>query len=176
MTTLTGGRRSVTSDTRGVPMVDLIDETFVVAAPADVAAALHDPQLWRRLWPGLDLVVFQDRGVQGLRFTVTGELVGTSELWVEAYGDGAIVHYYCRCDVTRRGSDTEPITGTPRRLARTALEQTRRHAIATKAGINALKDRLEAGRAPGTGLPQPPPPAPGPARAASRTAEITPDG
>jgi hypothetical protein len=29
------------------PMVDLIDETFVVAAPADVAAALHDEALWR---------------------------------------------------------------------------------------------------------------------------------
>lgn len=131
-------------------MVDLIDETFVVAAPPRVAAALHDPALWRRLWPGLDLVVFQDRGDHGLRFTVTGELVGTSEFWVEPYADGAVVHYYCRCDVTRRGSATEPVTGSPRRLLRTKLRAMRAHATATKAGLNQLKDELEASRRPGT--------------------------
>ena len=148
-----------------MPMVDLIDETFVVAAPADVAAALHDEALWRELWPGLELVVFQDRAEQGLRFTVTGALVGTSELWVEPYADGAIVHYYCRCDVTRRGSATEPVTGPPRRLARTRLAATRAHALATKAGLNRLKDRLEAGRPPGE-----------PRDSAARSQEVTPNG
>jgi hypothetical protein len=131
-------------------MVDLIDETFVVAEPARVAAALHDPALWRRLWPRLDLVVFQDRGDQGLRFTVTGDLVGTNEFWVEPYADGAVIHYYCRCDVTRRGSATEPVTGSPRRLLRTALRAMREHATTTKAGLNTLKDELEGGRRPGT--------------------------
>jgi hypothetical protein len=132
-----------------MPMVDLIDETFVVADPARIASALHDPARWRELWPGLDLVVFQDRGAQGLRFTVTGELVGTSELWVEPYADGAVVHYYCRCDVTRHGSATEPLTGSARRLQRVSLDARHRHAVATKAGLNRLKDELEAGRAPG---------------------------
>jgi hypothetical protein len=132
-----------------MPMVDLIDETFVVAEPARIAAALHEPALWRRLWPALDLVVFQDRGVQGLRFTVTGELVGTNEFWVEPYADGAIVHYYCRCDVTRRGSTTTPVTGSARQLQRVSLRAMRRHATATKAGLNRLKDTLEGGRPPG---------------------------
>jgi len=131
-------------------MVDLIDETFVVAEPARIAAALHDPALWRRLWPRLDLVVFQDRGDQGLRFTVTGDLVGTNEFWVEPYADGAVIHYYCRCDVTRRGSATEPVTGSPCRLLRTALRAMREHATTTKAGLNTLKDELEGGRRPGT--------------------------
>jgi hypothetical protein len=132
-----------------MPMVDLIDETFVVAEPARIAAALHEPGLWRRLWPGLDLVVFQDRGAQGLRFTVTGELVGTNEFWVEPFADGAIVHYYCRCDLTRHGSATEPATGPARRLLRASLRARHRHAIATKAGLNRLKDELEGGRPPG---------------------------
>lgn len=146
-------------------MVDLIDETFVVAEPARVADALHDPALWRRLWPGLELVVFQDRGEQGLRFTVTGELVGTTEFWVEPAADGAVVHYFCRCDVTRRGSATEVVSGPPQRLARTARRAMHRHATATKAGLNRLKDDLEAGRRPGT------------PRAPSAGAEpITPDG
>ena len=68
-------------------------------------------------------------------------------------------------NVTRRGSATEPVTGPPRRLARTALHATRAHAIATKAGVNRLKDRLEAGRAPGE-----------PRESAARPQEVTPNG
>lgn len=147
-------------------MVDLIDETFVVAEPARVAAALHEPALWRQLWPRLELVIFQDRGADGLRFTVTGELVGTNEFWVEPYADGAVVHYYCRCDVTQRGSATVPVTGSPRRLLRIAQRALHKHALATKAGLNRLKDQLESGRRPGT------PRVPGP----ERNATATPDG
>jgi hypothetical protein len=147
-------------------MVDLIDETFIVAEPARIADALHEPALWRRLWPGLELVIFQDRGRDGLRFTVTGELVGTNEFWVEPYADGAVVHYYCRCDVTRRGSATEPVRGPARQLLRVSLRALRQHAIATKAGLNRLKDELEGGRRPGT------PRVPGP----DQDGSVTPDG
>src|SRR5664280_1545623 len=73
-------------DSDGMPMVDLADETFVVAALADVARRLHDPQLWRRWWPELELTLFQDRGERGLRWTVTGRLVGSSEVWLEPWG------------------------------------------------------------------------------------------
>ena len=132
-------------------MVDLIDETFVVAEPARVAAALHHPGLWRSLFPDLDLTVFMDRGDEGLRFTVTGAMVGSSEFWVQEWGDGAIVHYYLRADLTRRGSDTEAMTGAGRALARRAVRARTAHVHRLKAGINALKDRLEAGRAPGLG-------------------------
>jgi hypothetical protein len=136
-----------------MPLVDVIDETFVVAPPAAVAAAVRDPALWARLWPELETHVFEDRGDEGVRLTITGALVGSNEFWVEPWGDGAIVHYYLRADPTRRGSTTEPVTGDPRRLARRAVRIRDAHCVRVKAGMNALKDRLEDGRTPG--LPRP---------------------
>jgi hypothetical protein len=137
-------------------MVDLIDETFVVAEPTEVAAALAEPGLWRRIWPELDLAVFQDRAEKGIRFSVTGALVGSSEFWVEPWGDGAIVHYYLRADLTRRGSRTDAVTGPPVRLARRAIRERARHAARLKAGLNDVKDVLERGRPPGTARGTPP--------------------
>lgn len=133
-----------------MPMVDVIDETFVVAEPADVAAALKDPELWRRMFPGLELTVFMDRADAGVRCSVTGRLVGSNEFWVEPWGDGAIVHYYLRADITRRGSGTEPITGKPRRLVRRSIRARAHHCALLKEHLNAVKDALEAGRPPGT--------------------------
>jgi len=132
-----------------VPLVDVIDETFVVAPPAAVAAAVKDPAFWRRVFPGLEPHLFEDRGDEGVRLTVTGELVGSNEFWVEPWGDGAIVHYYLRADPTRRGSATEPATG-GRRLLRRAIRLREAHRVRLKAGLNDVKDRLEAGRPPGT--------------------------
>ena len=136
-----------------MPLVDVIDETFVVAPPALVAAAVKEPSFWARVFPGLDLTVFEDRGDEGIRMTVTGELVGSNEFWIEPWGDGAIVHYYLRADPTRRGSDTEPATGPPRRLVRRAIKARTAHCVRLKAGLNEVKDRLERGRAPGTSAP-----------------------
>jgi len=134
-----------------MPMVDLIDETFVVADPAEVAVALHAEALWQRLFPDLELTVFQDRGPDGIRFTVTGALVGSSEFWVEPWGDGAIVHYYLRADLTAPHSDAVPLTAGPRALARRAVRARTRHVRRLKAGLNAVKDDLERGRLPGLG-------------------------
>lgn len=132
--------------------MDLVDEVFVVAEPAVVAAAVHDPALWRRWWPDLELTVFQDRGAAGLRFTVTGAMVGTSELWLEPWGDGVVVHSYLRANPTRRGSATEPRKLGPWRARREA----RRRALAVKSAVNALKDELERGRVPGEPREAPP--------------------
>lgn len=125
-----------------MPAVDLIDETFVVAAPEVVAAAVRDPRRLREWWPDLDLTVFQDRGVDGVRWTVTGALVGTAELWLEPFGDGTIVHVFLRCDPTRRGSPTEVAAVDPRgrlRLLRDRAWQVKRWSWR-------LKDELEGGR------------------------------
>jgi hypothetical protein len=134
-----------------MPMVDLVDETFVVATPADLASRLHDPRLWRHWWPELNLTVFQDRGTRGIRWTVTGALVGSSEVWLEPWGDGVVVHYYLRADLTASGSATEPRPGRPARLARAARAVSRRHSAGVKRCLNALKDELEDGREAGTG-------------------------
>lgn len=131
-----------------MPLVDLVDETFVVADPLEVAAAAHDPGRWRRWWPDLELTVFMDRGVAGLRWSVTGALVGSSELWLEPFGDGVVVHYYLRADPVGRAD------GSPRLADRVR----RRHALAWKRSVNALKDELEGDRHPGDPrLVKPPP-------------------
>lgn len=135
------------AQTARMASVDLVNETFIVAAPAAVAASIHDPELWRRWWPDLELTVFADRGAAGLRWTVTGALVGSAELWLEPWGDGVIVHHYLRADPTRPGSPTEP-----QHLRRRRLDRLRRtQAVRSKGHILALKDELEAGRATGTG-------------------------
>ncbi|WP_206443302.1 polyketide cyclase / dehydrase and lipid transport [Candidatus Protofrankia californiensis] len=135
--------------------IDLIDEVFLAADPAVVSAAVHEPALWRALWPDLDLSVFQDRDTAGLRFTVTGALVGTSEIWLEPWGDGVVVHVFLRADATRRGQPAQVHQLRPRVAARWA----KRRSLHTKRQLNALKDVLEAGREPGEPAAQPARPA-----------------
>lgn len=128
-----------------MPAVDLIDETFVVAPPATVAALVRDRRRWRTWWPDLTLSVFQDRGEAGVRWSITGALVGSMEVWLEAWADGVIVHYYLRADPTVPGSRTQMLAVPARRAA----AETRRRALRAKAIFWRLKDDLEGGRQPG---------------------------
>jgi hypothetical protein len=123
----------------GVARLDLIDESFLVAAPAEVARVVRDPNRWQQWWPDLDLCVFQDRGEQGVRWNVRGALAGSMEVWLEPYGDGVIVHYYLRCDPPA-GRTLPP---------RAAVRELRRRALRAKQVFWALKDELEGGRSPG---------------------------
>lgn len=131
--------------------IDVVDELFVVAAPEAVAAQFAGPQRWRQLWPDLALEVVTDRGARGLRWTATGALVGSMEVWLEPVLDGTVIHYYLRAELPagRRAGRG--------RLAR----ETRARQLAAKAVAFAIKDRLEDGRAPGEGAA---PPAPASAR------------
>jgi hypothetical protein len=128
-----------------VPTIDLIDETYLVAAPAEVAAAVHEPARTAAWWPDLELTVFQDRGVDGVRWTATGALVGTAEIWLQPFADGTLLHVFLRCDATRRGSATEPATLSGRRALRVA----RARAWEIKQWSWALKRELEGDRAAG---------------------------
>lgn len=118
-------------------LLDLVDETFVVADPARVSQLIHDPAAWARWWPDLTLEVFEDRGSAGLRWNVTGALVGSAEFWLEEWGDGVLVHYYLRADPAGR-----------RRLGKEAGLRALR---ARKVG-NEIKDSLEGRRVPGSPL------------------------
>jgi hypothetical protein len=126
--------------------VDLVDETFVVAAPEVVADVVHDPARWRTWWPDLDLTVFMDRGAAGIRWSVTGALSGSTELWLEPVGDGVVVHYFLRAG---DGPSAPGGAGAARRSQRAADRMRRRRSVAWKRCVNALKDELEAGRPPG---------------------------
>jgi hypothetical protein len=136
-TTLSGGILTV------VAQIDLIEETFVAADPVLVAAAVHEPRFTAELWPDLRLAVFMDRRNEGIRWTATGALTGSCEVWLEAYGDGVLVHTYLRCDV----ADAAGAVVTP--SPRDAMREIRARARHAKRVLWGVKDRLEAGRAPG---------------------------
>jgi hypothetical protein len=122
-----------------VPRFDLVDETFVVAAVGDVAAAVQDSARWPEWWPDLRLSVFQDRGEHGIRWNLAGALAGSMEIWLEPFGDGVIVHYYLRADPPPGRSFS----------ARAAQREHRRRARQAKRLFWRLKDELERNRLPG---------------------------
>jgi hypothetical protein len=78
--------------------VQIADETFVAAEPAEVGRMVADPACWRRWWPDLRLTVVQDRGALGHRWTVTGALTGSMEIWLEPMLDGVILHYFLHAE------------------------------------------------------------------------------
>jgi hypothetical protein len=126
------------------PPVDLVDETFVVADRTLLARQISDPALWLEWWPDLRLSVVTDRGVDGIRWSVSGALSGTAEIWLEPWQDGVIVHWFLRAGLPPRGSVG---SGSLTERERARLRQ--RYATAFKRRIHALKDDLERGRPPG---------------------------
>lgn len=123
-----------------MPAIDVIDETFLAVPRERVAAEFADPARWPSYWPDLRPEVAQDRGPAGLRWTVTGALVGTMEVWCEPEGDGTVLHFFLRAD-----PDGPPPGGRLRRRRWLRAESDRRHR-AFKAHAFALKRRLEDGR------------------------------
>jgi hypothetical protein len=120
--------------------LDLADDTFVVATPNVLAKRLAEQAFWRACWPQVSLDSYHDRGLEGRRWYVKGEVTGSAELWLEPYGDGTIVHVFLRADPP------------PNKAKRRTIEQLRkRYTIALKDAVFALKHELEAGRPPGVG-------------------------
>lgn len=130
--------------------VDVVDETFLVVPPRSLAAIFADPERCRRYWPDLRLRVYADRGDEGLRWTVSGALVGTMEVWLEPVLDGTVLHYYLRADPAGGdgpGAEGSGREGPGRRVSpRAAAAEVRRRQLAAKRIAFALKDELEAQR------------------------------
>jgi hypothetical protein len=83
--------------------IQIADETFVAADGARVGAAVGDRSSWRRWWPDLRLEVVEDRAEKGMRWTVTGALTGTMEVWLEPMMeglDGVVLHYFLHAEPT----------------------------------------------------------------------------
>jgi hypothetical protein len=78
--------------------IQIADETFVAANPWKVGRAVGDRASWRRWWPDLRLTVVEDRAEMGHRWTVTGALTGTMEIWCEPVLDGVILHYFLHAE------------------------------------------------------------------------------
>jgi hypothetical protein len=121
-----------------MPLVDVLQETFVAAAPGLVADALAEPSVAADLWPDLTVTVTQRRGLEGQRYAVRGAWHGTAELWLQACADGVLVHSYLRID---------PATGSV--SPRVARHEADRRQRTMRWALWRHKDRIEAGRAPG---------------------------
>ncbi|WP_343600941.1 polyketide cyclase / dehydrase and lipid transport [Mycobacterium sp.] len=118
--------------------VQVADETFVAAAAARVGAAVADPGRWRRWWPDLRLEVVEARGDKGIRWSVTGPLTGTMEIWLEPSLDGVLLHYFLHA---------EPSGASARQLARMNLARmTHRRRVAGKKMAFEVKAALERDR------------------------------
>ena len=117
-----------------MPAIDIADETFVVATPETVAGYVSNPERWGAWFEGLTLVVGEDRGTLGVRWLVSGALVGTAEIWIEPVGDGAVIHLFLRGQTQGRASG---------RAQRAASSQ---WGLRVKTVAFGIKDALEEGR------------------------------
>ena len=118
--------------------IQVADQTFIAADPADIGRAISNPEDWRRWWPDLQLNVVEERGEKGIRWTVAGAVTGTMEVWLEPALDGAILHYFLHA---------EPAGVSAAKAAKlnlTKLNHARR--IAGKRFAFGVKQRLEASR------------------------------
>lgn len=123
-----------------VTSIQVADETFVAAAPSLAAEVVGDRGNWRRWWPDLRLGVTEQRGAQGVRWTVDGPLTGSMEIWCEPVLDGFILHYFLHAEpVTRRAT-------TSRGGAGAVADENRRRRAAGKVMSFEVKARLEAER------------------------------
>ncbi len=125
-------------DARPVTSIQVADQGFIAAPAHDVAALIARRRSWRRWWPDLALQVREDRGDKGVRWTVSGPLAGTMEVWLEPVLDGVVVHYFLHA---------EPAPESAR--LRDPAEENRRRRVAGKTMVFEVKSILEAGRAPG---------------------------
>lgn len=119
-----------------VHSIQIADETFVAADPAAVGQAVADRAAWRRWFPDLHVEVVEDRAEKGVRWTVTGPLTGTMEIWLEPVLDGVILHYFLHAEPTG--------TAVPAKINSAKLTHQRR--VAGKRMAFEVKNRLEASR------------------------------
>jgi hypothetical protein len=118
--------------------IQIADQTFVAADPAEVGGAVSDPASWRRWWPDLRLTVIEDRADKGHRWTVAGALTGTMEIWLEPVLDGVVLHYFLHA---------EPSGVAAWQLAKMNLaKMNHRRRVAGKNMAFEVKQRLEAAR------------------------------
>ncbi|SEH75455.1 hypothetical protein SAMN04489835_3679 [Mycolicibacterium rutilum] len=118
--------------------IQIADDTFVAADPVEVGRYVAETASWRRWWPDLRLTVVEDRGEKGHRWTVTGALTGTMEIWLEPVLDGVVLHYFLHA---------EPSGASARDLAKMNLaKMNHRRRVAGKAMAFEVKQRLEATR------------------------------
>lgn len=116
-----------------MPLLDVIDQTFVVA-PASVLR----PQLCdERMWAGAGIVatVREDRRLLGVRWDVCGAVRGTSEIWLEQAHGGTLVHLFLQADPVRATSSSRAHRRHVAPVKRWILSVKRRHDMHRPAAV-----------------------------------------
>ena len=111
-------------DADPVTSIDVIDEVFVAAQADVLRARLCDEARWERWFPGVQLCCVHDRGSLGKRWRLTGALVGTAEIWLEAVSMGTVVHAFLQADPPpprRRRRTSARARHAPARILRTQV-------------------------------------------------------
>lgn len=132
-------------------MVDVVDDTFCRAPRPDVRE--QTGASWAGWLPDLHLVVDEDRGDKGVRWSARtrggagGGLAGTAEVWLEEVAGGTVAHLYVRLDPVAGDPGPADVGGVGRvraraRRARRLPDRLRR---TWKRGLHAWKDSLERG-------------------------------
>jgi hypothetical protein len=121
--------------------IDVADETWLATEPDRVAAVVADPANWRLWWPDLVLEVDKVRGPLGVRWFVHPSAglrwAGSMEVWLEAYREGVVLHYFLRLDLPENAAHRA-------RIARRAGRAAWRYRKRAKQIFWTLKDDLEA--------------------------------
>lgn len=118
--------------------IQIADQMFVAADAAAVGRAVSDRGSWARWWPDLNLNVVEDRGDQGMRWSVTGALTGTMEVWLQPMLDGVLLHYFLHA---------EPAGAAAWELARMKMAKVNhQRRVAGKKMAFEVKERLERNR------------------------------
>lgn len=138
----------------GVTSIQVADDTFVAADPANAAEVVGDRDRWRRWWPDLRLEVVEDRGAAGVRWRVSGPVTGTMEIWCESVLDGFVLHYFLHAEPAQLDTAVGVAGGRARteRLAEPSMpelnlaELNRRRRVAGKVMAFEVKDLLEGDR------------------------------
>lgn len=124
-----------------MPAVDVIDETYAAVAPDRLRDALCAESAWALVLPELELRCFEDRGVRGKRWAVSGALEGTAEVWLERLPEGTVVHVFLQAD------PAVPLSGPT--AARRARQLDTACRVRLKRWVTHVRDALDESRAVG---------------------------
>lgn len=125
--------------------VHIADKAYLPVEPSLLAQALAAPSQWPQWFPALHFHLTDDRGDLGLRWTVSGAVEGTSEIWLEAYpeGNGTFLHYFLHGSVPQKAHGRA--APSPHNLDRL----TKYYRVCAKNLVRDLRRRHDAQRAPG---------------------------
>ena len=118
--------------------IQIADLAYLPVPADDIALVIANSAEWPRWFPNLRLTVTENRGPLGLRWTATGAVDGTSEIWLESVAEGTNLHYFLHAAPSG--------TGSPATQAKRAASLTTFYRFRFKDLVNELRQLLDSDR------------------------------